>query len=106
MAVVTPPARFGSSVVKGDLVVAFEEKAQASAGAINGGFFVLEPGVLDYIDGDETPLETAPLERLSADGQLTAFRHEGFWQPMDTLRERTLLEELWTSGDAPWKVWD
>ncbi|WP_310395304.1 glucose-1-phosphate cytidylyltransferase [Hymenobacter sp.] len=72
---------------------------------INGGFFVLEPGIFDYIDGDETVWEKGPLERLAAEGQLTAYRHSGFWQPMDTLRDRTMLEELWQTGSAPWKVW-
>jgi glucose-1-phosphate cytidylyltransferase len=103
---VRPPARFGGVVFDGDRVVEFTEKPQAEGGWINGGFFVLEPEALDYIAGDETIWERDPLERLAADGQLMAFRHEGFWQPMDTLRERKLLEDLWDSGNAPWKVWD
>jgi glucose-1-phosphate cytidylyltransferase len=74
-------------------------------GWINGGFMVLEPRVMDYIEGDDTILERGPLERLAQDGQLAAYRHEGFWQPMDTLREKQLLENLWQSGKAPWKVW-
>lgn len=105
MSVVRPPARFGNSVVDGDRVVAFEEKTQASSGLINGGFFVLSPSVLDLVEGDDTVWEGGPLERLAADGELRAWRHEGFWQPMDTLRERELLESLWESGEAPWKAW-
>jgi glucose-1-phosphate cytidylyltransferase len=105
MTVVRPPARFGSAAVKGDAVVGFIEKPQASEGLINGGFFVFSPGVLDFIDGDDTPLETTPLERLVAKDELRAWRHEGFWQPMDTLREKELLEAIWSRGDAPWKVW-
>lgn len=103
---VRPPARFGDIAVGGgDLVEHFGEKTQAGAGWINGGFFVLERGALEYIPGDEAIWEREPLERLAADGQLAAFRHDGFWQPMDTLRERLLLEELWVSGRAPWKIW-
>lgn len=103
---VRPPARFGGIVYDGDRVIEFTEKPQAEGGWINGGFFVLEPGVFDYIPDDDTIWERHPLERIAADGELMAFRHEGFWQPMDTLRERKLLEELWESGSAPWKVWD
>jgi len=106
MTVVRPPARFGSAEVAGDAVVGFVEKPQASEGLINGGFFVFSPGVLDLIDGDETPLETTPLERLVAKDELRAWRHEGFWQPMDTLREKELLESLWNGGRAPWMVWE
>jgi glucose-1-phosphate cytidylyltransferase len=102
---VHPPARFGGLEFDGEQVVSFREKPQIGEGWINGGFMVLEPGVHDYIDGDDTLFEREPLERLAADGQLMAWRHEGFWQPMDTLREKHLLEELWTSGRAPWKVW-
>jgi len=102
MTVVRPPARFGAAELAGDRVVAFREKTQADSGFINGGFFVLEPAVLDLIEGDGTVWERAPLERLAAAGQLAAFRHIGFWQPMDTLREKLLLEELWDSGKAPW----
>lgn len=105
MTVVRPPARFGNSVVEDDRVLAFEEKTQASSGLINGGFFILSPRVLDLVEGDETIWEGLPLERLAAGGELRAWRHEGFWQPMDTLRERELLESLWEQGDAPWKVW-
>ena len=99
-----PPARFGAIRLKGNQVVRFAEKPQAGEGWINAGFFVLSPKVLDYIEGDETIWERAPLERLALDGELMAYRHEGFWQPMDTLREKQLLEELWQSGNAPWRV--
>ena len=102
---VRPPARFGGLVFDGDRVSRFTEKPQAGEGWVNGGFFVLEPEVLDYIDGDETPWERAPLERLSADGQLMAFRHDGFFQSMDTVRDRSLLQSLWYADQAPWKVW-
>jgi glucose-1-phosphate cytidylyltransferase len=105
MTVVRPPARFGRSVVEDDLVVRFEEKPQASSGLINGGFFVLQPDVLDLIEGDQTPWESTPLEELCRLRQLAAWRHEGFWQPMDTLREKELLEEIWQTGKAPWKIW-
>lgn len=105
MAVVRPPARFGSAVMDGHVVTAFEEKPQASEGLINGGFFVLHPSVLDLIEGDDTAWEREPLERLAQDRQLAAFRHAGFWQPMDTLREKELLEELWERGTAPWQTW-
>ena len=102
---VRPPARFGHIELAGDVVTEFSEKPQAREGWINGAFFVLEPEVLDYIDGDETEWEKEPLERLAADGQLMAYRHEGFWQCMDTLRERKLLEQMWDTGHAPWKLW-
>lgn len=102
---VRPPARFGGLALDDDQVVRFTEKSQAGEGWINGGFFVLERSVLDYIAGDDTLWELDPLEVLAAEGQLMAFRHEGFWQPMDTLREKQMLETLWASGNAPWKVW-
>jgi len=98
---VRPPARFGELVLKDSQVTAFTEKPQTSAGWINGGFFVFEPAVFDYLD-DTSSLERGPLERLATDGQLMAFRHDGFWQPMDTLREKHLLEDLWQRGEAPW----
>ena len=101
---VQPPGRFGALQLERDRVRAFAEKAGGEAW-INGGFFVLEPGVLDYIEGDATSWELEPLERLAREGQLSAFRHHGFWQPMDTLRDKFHLEELWSSGRAPWKVW-
>lgn len=99
-----PPARFGDIQLDGDQVVRFAEKPQAGAGWINAGFFVLHPRVLDYIAGDDTIWERTPLEKLAEDGELMAYRHTGFWQPMDTLREKQLLEEIWQSGRAPWKV--
>ena len=89
----------------GDRVAAFAEKPQVDEGWINGGFFVLNRRALDYIDGDQTLWETDPLERLTAEGELMAYRHEGYWQPMDTVRERRLLEDHWRTGRAPWKVW-
>jgi glucose-1-phosphate cytidylyltransferase len=103
---VHPPARFGDLVLDKDAVSQFSEKPQTGEGWINGGFFVFEPGVFDYIPDDQTSLEREPLERLAADHQLMAFRHSGFWQPMDTLREKQLLESLWESGKAPWKNWE
>ena len=102
---VRPPARFGSLTFNGDYVTSFAEKSQLGEGWINGGYFVLSPKVLDYIDGDQSIWEDDPLERLAADGQLAAFRHHGFWLPMDTLRDKTILDGLWGSGEAPWKVW-
>lgn len=102
---VKPPARFGGLNIKNRQVVSFAEKLQGSEGWINGGFFVFEPKVFDYIEGDDTLLEKEPLERLTADGQLMAYEHGGFFQPMDTLREKNLLEQLWKSGTAPWKIW-
>jgi glucose-1-phosphate cytidylyltransferase len=102
---VRPPARFGGLELEGDEVRAFAEKNQTSEGWINGGFFVLDTKVLEYIAGDDTLWEHEPLERLAKEGQLRAFRHEGFWQPMDTLRDLRLLESLWAGGSAPWKRW-
>src|SRR6266849_1387172 len=103
---VTPPSRFGSVVFSGDQVSEFTEKPQTVSSMINGGFFVLNRGVMDYIDDDDSvSWEREPLERLALDGQLMGYRHEGFWQPMDTLRERMMLEKMWESGCAPWKVW-
>jgi glucose-1-phosphate cytidylyltransferase len=102
---VRPPARFGGMDFDGDLVAEFTEKPQIGEGWINGGFFVLEPKVLDYIDDDATAFEREPLEHLAQDNQLVAFRHEGFWQCMDTLRDVRALKAMWESGDVPWKVW-
>lgn len=102
---VRPPARFGGLALDEDRVTEFSEKPQTESGWINGGFFVFEPRFLDYLDDDETVLEREPLERVAAEGQLMAYRHSGFWQPMDTLREKELLESLWASGTAPWKTW-
>jgi glucose-1-phosphate cytidylyltransferase len=103
---VQPPARFGALDVERNLIRGFREKPRGEGGWVNGGFFVLEPAVLDYVAGDETVWEQEPLETLAAKGELCAFRHEGFWQPMDTLRDKTLLEGLWASGKAPWKKWN
>jgi glucose-1-phosphate cytidylyltransferase len=105
MTVVQPPGRFGAAVLDGERVVRFAEKPRGDGGYINGGFFVLSPKVLGYIDGDDTGWEQRPLEQLAADGQLAAFRHDGFWLPMDTLRDKTVLEDLWNNGQAPWKLW-
>lgn len=102
---VRPPSRFGGLSFNGNLVTEFTEKPQIGEGWINGGFFVLEPGVLDYIESDDTFFEREPLERLAKDGELVAHRHEGFWQCMDTRRDLQLLEQLWASGNALWKVW-
>lgn len=103
---VRPPARFGDLNLNGDEVREFSEKPQTAAGWINGGFFVFEPRVFDYLEGDDTVLERTPLERLAADGELMACRHPGFWQPMDTIRDKELLEKMWASGDAPWRIWE
>jgi len=100
-----PLGRFGALELAGDKVSNFQEKPRGDGGMINGGFFVLSPSVLDLIEGDATTWEREPLEQLAKDGQLAAFQHKGFWQPMDTLRDKNLLEELWNSGNAPWKVW-
>jgi glucose-1-phosphate cytidylyltransferase len=102
---VRPPARFGGLEFEGDSVRKFSEKPQIGEGWINGGFFVLEPGVIDYIKGDNTSWEREPLEKLAEDGQLVAYKHDSFWQAMDTLREVKVLEDLWSSGNPPWKVW-
>jgi glucose-1-phosphate cytidylyltransferase len=103
---VHPPARYGHMEFNGDHVIQFDEKPQTKEGWINGAFFVLEPAVFDYIDGDDQMWEQEPLERLAKDGQLMAFKHASFWQCMDTLREKHLLENLWQNGNAPWKVWE
>jgi len=103
---VRPPARFGGIEFDGDLVARFTEKPQIGEGWINGGFMVCEPGVLGYLKDDTTSLERIALEALAAEGQLAAYRHEGFWQCMDVLRDAQLLEGLWRSGEAPWKVWE
>lgn len=104
MTVVQPPGRFGASVLEGDRIVAFEEKPRGDNGWINGGYFVLGPAIFDAIEGDDTLFEHGPLDRLVAAGQLHAYKHRGFWQPVDTLRDKTLLEDLWSSGRAPWKI--
>lgn len=102
---VQPPGRFGVLEMAGHAVTGFREKPQGDGNWINGGFFVLSPEVIDHIDDDATIWEREPMERLAADGQLQAWFHEGFWQPMDTLRDKSHLEELWASGKAPWQVW-
>ncbi len=105
MTAVRPPGRFGAIEMNGDRVARFAEKPRGDGGSINGGFFVCEPEVLKLIDGDDCVWEQGPLNTLASSGGLTAFRHDGFWQPMDTLREKNQLESLWYSGEAPWKVW-
>lgn len=102
---IAPPGRFGILDIEGARVKGFAEKVDNVNARINGGFFVLEPSVIDYIAGDETLWEREPMERLASDGEMGAFQHAGFWQPMDTLRDKRLLEELWARGDAPWAVW-
>jgi len=102
---VRPPSRFGGLVFEGDQVREFQEKPQIGEGWINGGFMVLEPGVLDYLAGDATSLEADGLDALAREGQLMAYRHDAFWQCMDTLREVRVLQKLWADGQAPWKVW-
>jgi glucose-1-phosphate cytidylyltransferase len=102
---VQPSARFGALVTDGDLVKAFEEKPPGDGNQINGGFFVLSPKVIELVAGDATLWEREPMETLARTGELMAFRHSGFWQPMDTLRDRQTLEELWSAGKAPWKLW-
>ena len=102
---VRPPARFGGLTLAGDTVSRFSEKPQTEEGWINGGFFVFQPQVFDYLDGDDSVLEREAMENLADAGELMAFKHRGFWQPMDTQRERDLLEALWIGGTAPWKTW-
>lgn len=102
---VRPPARFGGLTFSNNLVEHFQEKPQIGEGWINGGYFVIEPQALDYIEGDSILWEREPLENLSRDGQLAAYQHEGFWQCMDTIRDVHTLENLWQSGNAPWKLW-
>jgi len=102
---VQPPSRFGALVTEGNRIREFVEKPRETGTWINGGFFVLSPQVLDYIEGDETYWERSPLQELAAENKLAAYRHHGFWRPMDTLRDKTYLEDLWESGHAPWQVW-
>jgi len=102
---IQPPGRYGALAMDGDAVLGFQEKPKGDGGWINGGFFVLSPKVLDYIDSDDSTWEQEPLITLAEQGQLLAYKHEGFWQAMDTLREKNLLEDLWQSKTAPWKVW-
>ncbi|WP_025897855.1 glucose-1-phosphate cytidylyltransferase [Sneathiella glossodoripedis] len=103
---VSPPGRFGATIIENNSVTKFTEKPAGDNALINGGFFVLEPSVINRISGDEMPWEQDPLTSLARDGQLSAYQHHGFWQPMDTLREKNYLEDLWSSGKAPWRVWD
>lgn len=105
MTATQPPGRFGALGMEGDAIRAFQEKPSGDGGWINGGFFVLSPKVIDYIDDDASIWEREPLERLAAEGELMAYKHGGFWQPMDTLRDKHHLEDLWQSGKAPWKTW-
>ena len=102
---VLPPGRYGSLIKDGEAVLGFEEKPPGDGSWINGGFFVLQPNVLNYIDSDASSWEGGALVTLAAEGQLTAFEHNGFWRPMDTLRDKTYLEELWVNRKAPWKIW-
>jgi glucose-1-phosphate cytidylyltransferase len=104
---VQPPGRFGAFSLEHDqtLIPTFKEKPQGDGAWINGGFFILEPQVIDYIDGDATVWEQEPMENLAREGKLAAYRHHGYWQNMDTLRDKNVLEELWQSGNPPWKIW-
>ncbi len=102
---VQPPGRYGSLQLEGESVAGFVEKPRGDGGSINGGFFVLSPKCLQFIDGDQTSWESSPLNQLASEGQLMAYHHTGFWQPMDTLRDKNNLEDLWASGKAPWKIW-
>lgn len=102
---VEPPGRYGALERSGDQVIGFTEKPRGDGGLINGGFFVLSPKCIEFIEGEQTPWEDAPMTSLAEMGEMMAFEHKDFWQPMDTLREKNLLEELWASGSAPWKVW-
>jgi len=103
---IQPPGRYGALNMDGNRVTSFQEKPAGDGAWINGGFFVLEPSAIDYIEGDDTSWEAKPLMRLASDGELGAFRHRGFWQAMDTLRDKNQLEALWQGGDTPWKVWE
>jgi glucose-1-phosphate cytidylyltransferase len=100
-----PPGRFGALGIERQSVTSFQEKPQGEGGWVSGGFFVLSPKIIDYIEGDDTTWERGPMEKLAREGQMSAYRHKGFWQPMDTLRDKNQLEELWASGKAPWKTW-
>ena len=103
---VQPPGRYGALNIQGDRVEHFQEKPEGDGAWINGGFFVLEPSVIDYIAGDSMPWERDPLQQLAEDQELSVYRHKGFWRPMDTLRDKIELEEMWEAGQAPWKSWD
>lgn len=103
---IQPPGRYGSLKIDGNNVTAFQEKPAGDGAWINGGFFVLEPSIFEYLSCDETSFEADPLQKLARDNQLSAYQHSGFWQAMDTLRDKNQLEELWKNGEAPWKVWE
>ncbi len=105
MTAIQPPGRYGSLDIKDNLIQKFQEKPKGDGGWVNGGFFVLESKVLDYITGDQTTWEQEPLEQLASENQLVAYKHDGFWKAMDTLRDKVRLEELWQTNKAPWKVW-
>jgi len=105
MTATQPPGRFGAITIDGRKVAGFQEKPSGDGAWINGGFFVLSPKVIDYIESDSTLWEREPMERLAKDGEMSVYRHAGFWQPMDTLRDKNYLEDLWVSGKAPWKTW-
>ena len=102
---VQPPGKFGSITIEDNMVTTFQEKPKGDAGWVNGGFFVLEPEIIDYIEEDNTMFEREPLQQLTKENQLSAYRHRGFWHPMDTLSDKKKLEQLWSKGNAPWKVW-
>jgi glucose-1-phosphate cytidylyltransferase len=102
---IQPPGRFGALDLEGDRIAHFMEKPRGDGGWVNGGFFVLEPAALDYIDGDQSIWEREPMQALAHEGKLAAYRHEGYWQNMDTLRDRMVLEEQWAAGSPPWKIW-
>ena len=102
---VQPPGKFGSIILEDNIVKTFQEKPKGDAGWVNGGFFVLEPEIIDYIEGDDTMFEQGPLQQLAKENQLSTYRHNGFWHPMDTLSDKKKLEEFWSKGNAPWKVW-
>jgi glucose-1-phosphate cytidylyltransferase len=106
VAAVMPPGRYGALEMQGEKVAGFVEKPRGDGGMINGGFFVLSPKCIDFIGGDSTSFEGEPLNELAKSGQMMAFEHQGFWQPMDTLRDKIQLEQMWQSGQAPWKVWE
>jgi len=106
MCAVVPPARYGALDIQEGRIMSFSEKPKTESGWVNAGYFILDPSVVDLIEGDDTIWERGPLETLASEGNLMAYKHDGFWQPMDTLREKTLLDQLWESGKAPWKVWE
>ena len=106
MTAVQPPGRFGALHIEGDKITSFQEKPEGDGSWINGGFFVLEPSVMDYIESDSTIWERSPLETLSSEGELSVYKHNGFWCPMDTMRDKIMLNELWEKNKAPWKLWE